>query len=227
MKIDWQMYEDGLLEPEQMREAEQALARDEGARKELEGLREFRKMVRSSALREPVPHGRLREILRTVTGRDRRPAWRLYGAVAATAAVAAAVAVFAIGLLPSKVDAVDYRSFESPQAAQSWASARSGLNLPTIELASMGRIQGVHCAEGWACYDFTVDGLLVHIDIRAGDVAAGCDTVVRDGRTYYLTPGSETVFFTQNGMTFTIHCGDDDIRWRVAKQAAQEVAVVF
>ena len=227
MKIDWQMYEDGLLEPEEMRKAEEALASDEGARKELEGLREFRKMVRSSALREPVPHGRLRAILRTVIGHDRRPAWRLYGALAATAAVVAALAFFAIGLLPSKVDAPEYRSFESPQAAQIWASNLSGLNLPAIELASMGRIQGVHCAEAWACYDFTVDGQLVHVYMRAGAVASGCDTLVRDGRTYYLTPGSETIFFSQSGLTFTVHCGDDDLRWRVAKQAAQEAEAVY
>ncbi|MCH8979835.1 MAG: hypothetical protein IH945_11425 [Armatimonadetes bacterium] len=227
MKIDWQMYEDGLLEPEQIRKAEEALASDEGARKELEGLREFRKMVRKSAMRERVPHGRLREILRTVAGRDRRPAWRLFGALAATTAVAAVLVIFAFGLLPSADTTEVYRSFKSPQAAQSWASHRSGMNLPTIELASLGRMKGVHSTVGWACYDFDVDGWLVHVYVRAGPVVEGCDLVIRDGRTYYLPPGSNTVCFSQRGMTFTVDCGDEDLRWRVAKQAAQEVEVVF
>ena len=227
MKIDWQMYEEGLLEPDQMRKAEQALASNEGARKELEGLREFRKMVRGSALRETVPHGRLREILRSAIGRDRRPAWRLYAALAATAAVAVALAFFAFGLLQTDAKPVAYRSFESPQAAQSWASDRTGLNLPPIELASIGRIQGVHSTESWACYDFTVDDRLVHVHMEAGRIEAGCAKIYRDGRAYYLPPRPETICFLNNGVIFTVHCGDDDVRWKVAKQAAQEAEVAF
>jgi len=234
--IDWQMYEDGLLEPEEMRRAEQALASDQGARKELQGLREFRKVVRTSALQEPVPLGRLRAILRAVIGRDRQPAWRLYAALAATAAAAAALAFFAVGLFPNgaqpvvsrtEAEPVVYRSFESPQAAQRWAAGRSGLDLPTIELASIGQLQGVHCAEAWACYDFTVDGRLVHVYMRAGGVVPGCAKIVRDGRAFFLPPIEETICFSNNGGTFAVHCDDEDLRWKVAEQAAKEAEVVY
>lgn len=227
MKIDWQMYEDGLLEPEEMRKAEEALASDEGARKELEGLREFRRVVRTSALREPVPHGRLRAILRNVIGRKHRQAWRRYGAVAAIAAAAAALAFFVIGLFPSDAEKETYQAIDSPLLAQSWANERSGLNLPAIELASLGRMEGVHSKGSWACYDFMVGGQLVHLYMEAGQPESSCEKVVMDGVTYYLPQGTKNVCFSSKGVTFTVFCGDEDLRWKVAKQAAREADVAY
>lgn len=227
MKIDWQMCEDGLLEPEEMRRAEQALASDEGARKELQGLREFRKVVRSSALQEPVPLGRLKAILRGVVGRERQPAWRLYGALAATAAVAAALTFFAVGQFPSGADEETYQSLRSPAAAQIWAMERSGLELPAIELASLGKMKGVHSEGDWACYDFMVSEQLVHLYMEAGKPEPNCETVVTDGRTFYLPPGTDNVCFSSKGVTFTVFCGDEVLRWKVAKLAAKEADLVY
>ncbi len=225
MKIDWQMYEDGLLEPEDMRKAEEALANDEGARKELDGLRAFRKMVRASALREPVPHGKLRSILRDVIGRQ--PAWRLYGAVAVAAASMAWLASVVLGPVPGGPSDEVYQSFKSPQAAQTWASNRSGLNLPAIQLTSIGQVQGVHSAPEWACFDFMAGDQLVHIFMQAGDPPTGCETVLMEGREYYVPLGSQKVCFTQNGVMFTVNCNDEDLRWRVALRAAQEAELVL
>ncbi len=225
MKIDWQMYEDGLLEPEEMRKAEEALAKDEGARKELEGLRAFRKMVRASALREPVPLGRLRAILRDVIGRQ--PAWRLYGAVAVAAASMAWLASVVLGPVPGEPSDEVYQSFNSPEAAQTWASNRSGLNLPAIQLTSIGHVQGVHSAPAWACFDFMAGNELVHILMQAGDPPTECKIVVKDGREYYVPLGSQKVCFSHDGVMFTVNCDDEDLRWRVALRAAREAELVL
>ena len=103
MRIDWQMYEDGQLSPEEMQEANRMLEENESARHELEGLRKFRKQVRQAAMNEPVPEGRLTHFLNRVAGEQTsRPVRRWQ-------TVAVAAAVLALGALAYFFRAVDCR----------------------------------------------------------------------------------------------------------------------
>lgn len=93
MRIDWQMYEDGLLSQQDLQAAEEALRSDPRARMELEGLRAFRRAVRDAALHVSVPQKRLERRLGDVVGRVAIPSVRIRLAIAAAAVCAVAVAL--------------------------------------------------------------------------------------------------------------------------------------
>ena len=215
MKTDWQKYEDGLLDPAEMRKADETLRTDEVARKELEGLRSFRKMVRDAALGEPVPIGRLRKILWSVIGKSRSPVWRRTATFATIAAGVAAMAFLAYNIFGGQPDVPESEqrmSFATEVEAQKWASNASGVELPTLQLASLGSFESVHCGTGWACFDYYFEGYLIHVYMKKDNVEEGCEIVQKDGQEFFV---GDDISFEEKGLTVSVKGGTEDVRWIV------------
>lgn len=219
MRIDWQMYEDGLLSPEEMKEAESMLKNDDGARQELEGLRSFRRMIRQAGMREPVPFRRLRHMLRDIVGRSASWSGRR---VAVIGSLAAAVLVLAFVAWQNGPLAGGVKRFASVERAVQWATPVSGLDLPTFELGDAAQFEGVHCGKEWACFDYIVNGETVHVYIKVKSERGACRIVDLRGVRYYVT---ENIAFDHENLTIQVSGGDDVVRWQVAKAATNCLAI--
>ncbi|MCH7903724.1 MAG: hypothetical protein IH944_04060 [Armatimonadetes bacterium] len=217
MRIDWQMYDDGLLSPEEMKEAESMLKKDDGARRELEGLRSFRRMIRQAGMREPVPFSRLRRILREIVGRSASWSGRQIAVFGSVAAAVLVLALFAWqnGPLGGRSDG-DVRRFASVELAVQWATPVSGLDLPTFELGEVADFEGVHCGKEWACFDYIVDGETVHVYVRVKSDKGVCTIFDRNNVLYYV---SDEIEFDHEDLTIQVSGGDEAVRWQVAQAA--------
>ncbi len=206
MRIDWQMYEDGQLGPEEMREADDALRFDSGARKELEGLRSFRKSVREAALRERVPQRSLERRLDMVVGQTARPSGRVRLAYGAAAVCALTFAFLALNRFVLTDDTVEVREqFDDVGAAADWASDRSHIEIPDIQKLAVGQFGSVHAASGWACFDYAVDGETVHVLVSQGVARkTGCHSVSTKAGVVYVQVGSSNVRLNLRGLLFVV-----------------------
>ena len=217
MRIDWQMYDDGLLSPEEMKEAESMLKKDDGARRELEGLRSFRRMIRQAGMREPVPFGRLQRILREIVGRSASWSGRQLAVFGSVAAAVLLLALFAWqnGPLGGRSDG-EVRHFASVERAVQWATPVSGLDLPTFDLGEVAEFDGVHCGKEWACFDYIVDGETVHVYIQVRSEKGECKIFDIGSVRYYV---SDEIAFDHDGLTIQVSGGDEGVRWQVAQAA--------
>ncbi len=219
MRIDWQMYEDGQLGPEAMREAEDALRSGSDARKELEGLRAFRKTVREAAMREPVPHKSLESRLSSVVGQTARPQWRMRFAIAAAAVCALALAFVAYDQFVRPDGTIEVRQkFDDPREASDWASDRSHLEIPDLQSLSVGPLDSVHAASGWACFDYTIGGEVVHVLVSQGMAKkTGCHSVSTSSGVVYVQVGSSNVRLNRRALLFVVMGTDLDRNTSVAE----------
>lgn len=226
MNIDWQKYADGLLDPAEMRKADEILRTDDRARKELEGLRSFRKMVRVAALSEPVPHSRLRQILKSVIGKSQSAVWRRTAAFATLGVGAAAMAFLAFNFFSGQTDpgAEVRKTFTSETKAQKWASGVSGVELPTLQLSSLGSFDSVHCSTGWACFDYYFEGYLIHIYMKMDNVAEGCEVVQRGEQTFFV---DDAISFDEKGLTVSVQGGTEDVRWNVVDYVSSNPDAIY
>ena len=217
MKIDWQAYEDGLLGPEERELAEKALRTDPSARKQLEGLRAFRAMLRNVALREPVPHRRLRTILRSVIGRS-RPALRRYALVGAATVAAVVFAFLSFRAIYQPPVGEMRESFDTFAQAQTWASRQTGFVIPKIELASLGAFQSVHCSSGEACFDYLVNGHILHVAISRVKIdPTHCGLQVIEGKPMYVDKLGDAISFeSSDGSTVTVEGCSKELRLQAA-----------
>lgn len=227
MKIDWQKYDSGELSPEETRIADEALRTDESARKELEGLRSFRNMVRGAALSEPVPHNRLRQILKQVVGKRETYVWRRSATLVTIAAGAAALAFIAYSLINNDNDQLgeeERRSFNDELVARTWAVEKSGVELPSLQLASLGKFDSVHCGVGWACFDYIVDEQIVHVYIKKNNRRKMCEIVQKGDQTFYV---SDVISFEEQGLTVSVMGADEEVRWKVIDYTNKEPDAVY
>lgn len=226
MRIDWQAYEDGLMGAEETEMANKALRDDPAARKELDGFRSFRKMVRSAVLREPVPHKRLRAILRAIVGTAGISRVRRYALIATTAVAATAVAFVSFVALNQPGPNDDVREhFSSVGEAQAWASERSGLEIPNLELASLGGLESVHSAESYACFDYMLDGKRLHVFCSDRPIEKSrCIAQESDAGTLYIDRADKSVKFEGQGdLTLAFYGCEEDVRIKAAETACRQV----
>jgi hypothetical protein len=226
MRIDWQAYEDGLIESEQKLAADRALADDPAASRELEGLRALRCAVREAALAEPVPRERLSRVLRDVVGRRRVGRGRF---VWLAAAVLACSIVLAVGgnLLWDRLNGESEAStrVDTAREAQEWAREQSDLSLPAIDLGPLGTIESAHAHTGWACYDYNVGGETIHVSMTSGD----CSTTVQDKvetkyGTLYDDKIGGVVRFSYNNLYYMVRGASEQTRVEVSKRVITEAA---
>lgn len=224
MKIDWQEYEDGGLDPEMKRKADELLKSSPKARQELEGLRQFRKALRKAALAEPVPARSLRDRLRQITRPARQSAgWRWAGAAVAACALAVAAVVFMPRtpgqIAPSAGSPVRLATSSVPQAHQ-FASRHASFSVPTVQLAGTASLDGVECCQTFVCYDFMLDGELYHVKINEEPCTIG-EVVERDGMQFR---DAAYIAFESDGLTYRVSGGTEEGRWIIAEAVAQERA---
>lgn len=226
MRIDWQSYDAGLMEPDQLAIVEEALKSDPMAMRELVALRALKSKINQCGNSEPVPQHRLQRVLRRVA-RSRRPSLARYGLVAAAIVCSAVgIALLANVLLSEPAVGIDSKKTVSSAAeAQTWARENSGLAVPRVSLASMGKINSVHAHTGWACYDYEVQGLIVHIGISAGSCGqSDYEKVETPLGTLLVDHSGKAIRFESDGLTYTVLGGTQESRLEAAKQAWEEVA---
>lgn len=206
MKIDWQMYEEGELGPEAMRQAEEALRTDPMAKKELDGLRAFRRNVREAALSVTVPQKRLEKRLGEVVGRVELPKWRVRLSLAAAVVCAVVLALIAVDRLSQPNSLIEERrEFQTAGEAVEWASEQSMIPMPMIESAKFGPLDSVHAGRGWACFDYVVSHQIVHVKVSKGAVGkAGCSVVPTDDGELFVHTKTSAVSFSRMGLLFSV-----------------------
>jgi hypothetical protein len=237
--MDWQSYEDGSMSEEQRKAADELLRTSEEARRELAGLQSFRKAVRQAALQERPPMDRLAAGLKQVTQQapPRRVSWnavRGFGLAAAACLALAAVFIFQNqASAPQPPVAVAEEAFDpSPtpalaqvqvrSAAQAAAFLReeSGLKVPTVSLAGMASPEGAAYGKGWCCYDFKVDGQVVHIYIRPKDGSLGGKPAFdHKGMPMFRQGG---IGWNCSGWTYFVSGAPDDVLRKVAGAVCDE-----
>ena len=213
MRVDWQRYIDGVLTPEEMAVADGLLRSDPSARRELEGLKEFKRVLRESALREPVPTKRLNRALTLATGRGERqrpilrPALLAFGLLAASALAV----LFALNYdsNPYDLPPTKHERFTSATAAHAWAEEETGIKLLFVDLAPMGRTVGAHTNGASACFDFDVDGELVHVQVtNAKFNTKGCKIVPTDDGNVLIHEKSDTVYLNCGESGYIVYGSD-------------------
>ena len=206
MRIDWQMYEDGQLRPEERRAADEALRADPSAKRELDGLRSLRRKVRDAALREKVPVKRLERRLSRVFASHRPSPWRMR-AVNASAAVFAVLLAFFGAEWFARPDTLveERREFQSMSEATKWASDESRISVPMIQANSIGPLESVHAGRGWACFDYVYQNTVVHVKVSKGvPTKSGCNSVTTEGGELLVHSASGKVAFSRDGYAFTV-----------------------
>jgi hypothetical protein len=227
MRFDWQKFEDGTLAPDDQKRAEELLKHDEQAQKELEGLRHFRKAVRKAAMSEPFPEKKLEKILSGVA--DPEPTgwrWQRFAVPGMAAAAVIAFALFAIGqqnpLNSTKSTEIRY-ALNDPVQLATQVTQRAGFTPPALTLAGLGSLEGAHCDDGYACFDYMVDGEIYHITMRLDQMLLQSCTekISKNGIDYSVGRG---IGWCDGTITYMVEGPREETRWRVAEAAAHEAA---
>lgn len=236
---DWQSYEDGSMTPEERAAADQLLKTSEEARRELAGLQSFRRAVRQAALQERPPMDRLTAGLKQITqdSPPKRIGWRSVRGIGLAAAACAAIAgAFLIQSRPvsapqeANVVAEAYNPAPTPALAQvqvrsasqlaAFLREESGMNVPAVTLAGMASPEGAAYGKGWCCYDFKVDGRVVHIYIRPKDSAMGGRPAFdHKGMPMYRQGG---IGWNCSGWTYFVSGAPDDVLRKIAGAVCDE-----
>jgi hypothetical protein len=222
MRTDWQAYEDGVLTPMEKAAADELMRKDPSARRELEGLRALRKAVRAAALREPVPMKKLNLALAATTGGDRRQVGILRPALLVLALLA--VIAFALFRLYAEIPTTyndpvtKSERFTSQIAAQTWAHDVTGIEFDPFDLSPMGKIVGAHTVGASACFDFEIEGGLVHVAVANTHFGAkGCKTVPTDDGNIFLHEVSGTVYVNCGEFGYIISGGSAETGLAIGK----------
>jgi hypothetical protein len=227
-KINWQEYEDGSMTPEMRKTADELLKTDPKAQEELDGLRSFRKSIRKACLTEPVPEHKLRKILRSIvspTG-SKSGSRRLLLPLGAAAAMAA-VAWFAFGPSITTDPNVERTLMVSNSTeAAAFAAEGAGFAVPPITLAGLNAtLTGTHCKDGFACFDFLVDGALYHVTMQTSPASTDPGTMKRhEGQDFLICP--KGVRWEDDSVNFMVMGPDEETRWKIAEAAAREASIV-
>ena len=228
-RIDWQEYEDGSMTPEMRKIADELLKTDPKAQEELEGLRSFRKSIRKACMTEPVPEHKLRKILRSIVAPASGQGFSLKRLMlpVGVAAALAALAWAAFGPSSTIDPSVEQTLVVSNSTeAAAFAAKRAGFDVPPITLAGLkATLEGTHCKDGFACFDFRVDGVLYHVTMQTSPAGLDDGTVKRhEGRDFQICP--KGVRWECNEVNFMVMGGNEEMRWKIAETAAREASIV-
>lgn len=211
--FDWQAYDDGSLSREAKALADSALSESSKARSELQGLRVFRQTVRREALQEEVPQARLEAMLDGVLAADRRRPLQLWAPLWAAAAALVLLSLVLIpqafqrNAAPLQVQLAtgpgEILMTDNPSEAREWAADRSGLALPTVSLIGTGEMKSSRADQGWACYDFIINGEHVCLTIRPDypDLSR-MQVLIHDGVEFYTGNG---IAWEMDGLIYSLN----------------------
>jgi hypothetical protein len=226
MRIDWQAFEDGTLNPAEQEQAELQLKSDPQARQQLEGLREFRRAIKEAARSETAPN--LERLMPTPQG-ARRPVFKW----AYAPAIAAVILLLLFGWRavvydPLRLDltpTAQVIAIDAPTEAASWVSSHAGFSAPPITLEPEAELVGARFGEGWACYDYSVDGQPVYLYMSPVERAPPrtLDVQMND-RRFAVGKG---IGWNGERLAYYIRGGDPEIRRRLALLASSQTDSAF
>jgi hypothetical protein len=146
--------------------------------------------------------------------------------VAAAAIIAVLLVAAIVFWMPERSSTTgDSVRVSTIEEAQKFATSRSGMSVPAIDLGNVGKIQNVHAGKFWACYDYEVEGQTIHLGIDAAHCKTeGFEPVETQAGTVYVDETSNTVFFNKDKLYYAVHGGDADKRIAVAEQALRALA---
>ncbi len=221
--MDWQEFDDGLMNPEEKKKVEDLVQNDSAAEAELMGFRAFRKTVRAKGLEEPVPMRRLDAMLQDVAGRKKpKPlAWRLVPIGAA--AVLAIGAAFAYPLLNAAQDNKE-KIVAVNDAEQAWDIASNAMDrpMPNIQLVGLAKIGEVRCGKDYVCYEIIMNGEPYCLKMTKKPLnRSNCSKVIKENATYYE---SQDVAWScaMTNLSYQVSGGSKEGRWKIALLAHRE-----
>lgn len=229
-RIDWQAYLDGSLSPEAIADAERALRDDPAATREFEGLQAFRAALREAGAAEPVPEMRLEALLQRTASQRTVLSRRRFSIAGSMALAAAAIwAFFALDLPryadPLRLDHSPTREMlltANPTEAAQWVSTKVGFNAPAIDLGTSANLTTIRRGDGWACYDYEVDGKAYYLYMCPNPEGTGDapSITLPNGKSVLKGRGLR---WRQNGMCYYLRGPDDEVEARLAVQAMERI----
>jgi hypothetical protein len=217
---DWGAYLAGAMTPEESAEIDALLATDDTARSQLHGYKEFAASLKHAGQAEKIPTERLQQALAEIVRPQRRTP-RIAFAVAACLIAAIAWAGFtALTFDPmalATTPTTEQITVQSPEAAMQWVHDKSPIDTPLIDLQNDAQIVGARYGEGWACYDYEVDGeaYFLYMSPKQEAVTKG-DPFTLEGRPAYKGKG---IGWQSGSLAYYIKGGDDDTREQLARIA--------
>lgn len=220
-KIDWQSYLDGSLSPELREEAERVLANDPSERTRLENMKSFVSEIRRQGLMQEVP---LAKLHRCIPAKSRYVWPRLVApALAATVILVVSGVLYFRPASPAIVreapaEGISVSDFAT---AATWMRERNGIETRPILLTS-AKLVGSERSDHGGCYCVRCDQEIVHLGyIAKMNPDKSLKLVTEDGRQFLV--GDNMVCFQACGVYWIAHGGSDQVRWRVAKEAAAQL----
>ena len=95
------------------------------------------------------------------------------------------------------------------------------MDLPLLDMSSVGQFKGVHCGPRWACFDYEVDGHIVHLSMHQQLPKTDCETVGQQDEVFYINNG---VIFDTQKISVKSSGANDKSCWKMAKAAYQQMS---
>lgn len=220
MRIDWQAYLDGSMNPDEMEAAESELRSNPAARRELEGLRSFVQTLGACGQAEHVPIERLSAKIPTRT--QNRVSTRLspiWGVGFLGTAVAALVAFWVVRSQSIPFESLDFTT-NQPELAARWAAAKLDRPLPAFDMGKDALLFYVHQGPGKCCFDYEVGGKTYHVNVKPAASPKRAEGQRVRLSTGVLATIQRGVRWNQAGLDLYIVGPDEDVSRRLADRAS-------
>jgi hypothetical protein len=216
--IDWHAYLDDTLDSQQRAEADRVLALDPQARRRLENMKSFVAEIRRQGLTQEVP---LSKLHRGIPSSKPRFSWPrvLMPSLAGVAAIAIGLTLFNRPGPNAPVQVETY-AVQDYQLAAEWMRKGNGIETKPVRLAA--NLVAAERLPHAGCYCVKVDGKIVHLAFHADPQSvSNLELTKVDGREYMV--GGDMVCFKACGLIWMTHGATEEIRWKIAKEAAAQL----
>lgn len=224
MSIDWQAYEDGSLNGEDLNHAQVIHDTDRFARAEVEGLRRLKSALREAGMAEAIPSETLKRMLAQTANSSRSPrsSRRLVFVPILVGTMAAALlAVWVSGRLnspaPQSATLAHFKGAD-PASAHTWLVSNAHRPAPVITASAChGKLVDTKYGSDWIAWDVEVDGQKYSI---VGKKEELFDTSSWQSTTIngidFVVKGDQIGWHCNRGMVYTITGGTAEGRELVA-----------
>lgn len=223
-QFDWQAYLDGGLSPDERAGADSLLKSEEWARRELDGLNTLRAALKQASLHQTPDSGRAERVLSGLSrSAPSRARWVFGFAVTVLVIIGAFLGWRAYTFDPFRLDLTAAREIvpmSSPQVAAQWVRTRTSFPAPTLPLGGRARIVGSRYGDGWACYDYEIDGVTYYLYMSPRDSFTGDILRSVDGARLYVAKG---IGWRAGDLSFYLRGGSEKERISLAIVASREI----
>jgi hypothetical protein len=223
-KIDWGAYISGDMPEQDRADVRERMKQDPRVRADYDGYLDYRNAIKQAAHAEPVPHERLEAMVGALShSRPRRLALAPAFAVAATVILLSFFGFRVATHDPMKFATTPTReriATANPQEAARWVHAKTNMPAPRIELSGLAEFRGARYGEGWACYDYEVDGKHYFLYMRNSAPQLDEGEPLRvETCEFFVGKG---IGWRTDNLAFYLRGGDEETRHRLAQAASAE-----